>query len=53
VNKQHYYTIKVPREVMKKELMRKDIEVELPFEVFLGRATKEIMTQLRDNYRNL
>lgn len=43
----HFYTIQVPREVMKKKLIKKDVEIELPFEVFLAKAKKLILSELR------
>lgn len=45
----HYYTVQVPREVMNKKLMQKEVDVELPFEVFLTRAKKIVLSDLRDS----
>ena len=37
-NRQHYYTVKVPKEEIVKELRKEEIEIELPLEVFKMKA---------------
>ncbi|TNV79050.1 hypothetical protein FGO68_gene8470 [Halteria grandinella] len=49
-NKEFEYTVQVPKEEMRKHIMAKDVKIELPIEVFMQRARKQVLQELKQAY---